>query len=133
MPLRITRRANSVFYGGESLDPDDLEGTFDHRVWVRGVVDLDGRHEAILNVHTKRKGHQDHVLTAGDEGLQLTDSVFVEMTGVQPYFVKPQVTCPECGRSDGVGAKPFMLPSAKLLVGAPRNYQIVRDDARKKK
>jgi len=84
-------------------------------------------------VHTKRKGHQDHVLTAGDEGLQLTDSVFVEMTGVQPYFVKPQVTCPECGRSDGVGAKPFMLPSAKLLVGAPRNYQIVRDDARKKK
>ena len=54
MPLRISRSAGTVFYGGESLDPEDLEGTFDHRVFVRGVVDLEGRHETHLNVHTKR-------------------------------------------------------------------------------
>jgi len=27
----------------------------------------------------------------------------------------------------------MMFPQAKLLIGGPRNYQIVRDDARKKK
>jgi hypothetical protein len=133
MPLRISRSANSVFYGGESLDPDDLEGTFDHRVWVRAVVDLDGRHETLLNVHTRRKGHQEHVLKAGEDGLQLTDAVFVEMTGIQPFYTKPHLTCPECGRSGSLSEKSFMLPQAKLLVGAPRNYKIVRDDAKRKK
>mgnify|MGYP000025669309 CR=1 FL=1 len=133
MPLRISRSAGTVFYGGESLDPEDLEGTFDHRVFVRGVVDLESRHETHLNVHTKRSGHQEHVLTAGGQGLQLTDAVFVEMTGVQPYFTKPKLKCPECGRSGSPSESSMMFPQAKLLIGGPRNYQIVRDDARKKK
>jgi hypothetical protein len=132
MPLRISRSANSVFYGGESLDPNDLEGTFDHRIWVRAVVDLDGRHETVLNVHTKRKGHQEHVLKAGED-LQLTEEVFVEMTGIQPFYHKPHLACPECGRTGSLSEKSFMLPQAKLLVGAPRNYMIVRDDAKRKK
>lgn len=133
MPLRITRSAGSVFYGGESLDPENLEGSFDHRVWVRGVIDLEGRHETLLNVHSRRKGHQEHVLKAGDKPLQLTDDVFVEMTGIQPYYVRPNVPCPECGRSGEQSENSFMLPQAKLCIGAPRKYQIVRDDARKKK
>ncbi len=132
MPLRITRSAGSIFYGGENLDPNDLEGTFDHRVYVRGVVDLNGRHEATLNVHTRRQGHQEYVLTAGDAGLQLSDSVLVEMTGVQQYFTKPHVKCPECGHVTEDGRKTVMFPQARLAVGAPRHYQIVRDDARKK-
>jgi hypothetical protein len=131
MPLRIARAAGSVFYGGESLDRDNLEGTCEHRVWVRGVVDLEGRHEVHLNVHTRRKGHEDHVL-AGGETLRLNDKVFVEMTGIHPYFVKPHMPCPECGRSGGTSETSFMLPQARLIVGAPRSYQIVRDDARKK-
>jgi len=133
MPLRISRSAGTVFYGGENLDPEDLEGTFDHRVYVRGVVDLEGRHETHLNVHSKRLGHQDHVLTAGGKGLQLTDAVFVEMTGVQPYFTKPALKCPECGKTGAPAESSYMFPQAKLLIGGPRSYQIVRDDARKKK
>ena len=132
MPLRITRSVGTVFYGGENLDSSDLERTFDHRVLVRGVVDLQGRHETHLNVHSKHQGHQEHVLTAGDDGLQLTDEVFVEMTGVQPYFTKPKLKCSECGtvRTSAIN---YMFPQAQLLVGGPRKYQIVRDDARKKK
>ena len=133
MPLRIARAAGSVFYGGERLDPDNLEETLDHRVWVRSVIDLDGRHETLLNVHTKRKGHQEIVLEAGGERLQLTDEVFVEMTGIQPYYTKPRENCPDCGRDVGVMNKTFMLPQARLIVVGPRSYQIVRDDARKKK
>ena len=132
MPLRITRSVGTVFYGGENLDSNNLEKSFDHRVYVRGVVDLEGRHETHLNVHSKHLGHQEHVLTAGDKGLQLTDEVFVEMTGVQPYFVKPTLICPECGTGRRSETN-HMFPQAKLLVGGPRSYQIVRDDARKKK
>jgi len=115
MPLRITRSVGTVFYGGENLDPNNLEKSFDHRVYV----------------HSKRLGHQEHVLTAGDKGLQLTDEVFVEMMGVQPYFNKPNLKCPECGT---VTTSPtnFMFPQAQLLVGGPRKYKILRDDARKK-
>jgi hypothetical protein len=133
MPLRITRPAGSVFYGGENLDSQNLESTFDHRVWVRGVVDQAGRHEAHLNIHTSREGHREHILKAGDEGLKLTDDVWVEMTGIQPHYTKPKLRCPECGRAGDETAKSFMLPQASLIVGAPRKYQIVRDDARKKK
>tara|TARA_R110002153_G_scaffold92322_3_gene224282 strand:- start:1798 stop:2229 length:432 start_codon:yes stop_codon:yes gene_type:complete len=133
MPLRITRSVGSVFYGGENLDANNLEGSFEHRVYVRGVVDLAGRHEAHLNVHSRRLGHQEFVLEAGGKGLQLTDDVYVEMTGVQPYFTKPHLKCPECGRAGSPAESAYMLPQAKLLVGGPRSYQIVRDDARKKK
>ena len=131
MPLRIARPAGSVFYGGENLDTDNLEGTFDHRVWVRGVVDVEGRHEVHLNVHTRLKGHEEHVLGGGDV-VQLTETVFVEMAGIQPYYSKPRENCPDCGRGVGVMNKTFMLPQARLIVGGPRSYQIVRDDARKK-
>tara|TARA_R110002124_G_scaffold234445_1_gene399815 strand:- start:183 stop:581 length:399 start_codon:yes stop_codon:yes gene_type:complete len=132
MPLRITRSVGTVFYGGENLDSNNLEKSFDHRVYVRGVVDLQGRHETHLNVHSKRLGHQEHVLTAGDKGLQLTDEVFVEMMGVQPYFNKPNLKCPECGTVT-TSLTNFMFPQAQLLVGGPRKYKILRDDARKKK
>tara|TARA_R110002072_G_scaffold26731_2_gene88068 strand:+ start:623 stop:1024 length:402 start_codon:yes stop_codon:yes gene_type:complete len=132
MPLRITRSVGTVFFGGENLDPNNLEKSFDHRVYVRGVVDLAGRHEVHLNVHSKRLGHQEHVLTAGGSALQLTPAVHVELAGVQPYFTKPHLKCSECGRAGDPADSAFMLPQAKLLVAGPRTYQIVRDDARKK-
>jgi len=88
---------------------------------------------ALAALYLQRSGHQEHVLTAGGQGLQLTDAVFVEMTGVQPYFTKPALKCPECGKTGAPAESSYMFPQAKLLIGGPRSYQIVRDDARKKK
>ena len=53
MSLRITRSVDSILYGGEDLDPDNLEGTFEHRLWVRRVRDHRGKQDALVNVTSK--------------------------------------------------------------------------------
>ena len=130
MSLRITRSVDSILYGGEDLDPDNLEGTFEHRLWVRRVRDHRGKQDALVNV-TSKEGISEHILLAGEEGIWLKNDTNVNMVGVQQYWMKSKKYCDECGRGDVVPER--MVPQARLAVSAPRKYQLIRHDARKKK
>tara|TARA_B100000780_G_C21113337_1_gene450153 strand:+ start:259 stop:651 length:393 start_codon:yes stop_codon:yes gene_type:complete len=130
MALRLTRSVDSILYGGENLDPDNLEGSFDHRLWVRRVKDYRGKQDALVNV-TSKEGVSEHVLLTGDEGIWLGQDINVSMVGVQTFFMKAKQYCEACGRGDVVSDK--MVPQAQLAVNAPRKYELIRHDARKKK
>ena len=129
MALRLTRSVDSILYGGEHLNPDNLEGSFDHRLWVRRVRDHRGKQDALVNV-TSKDGVSEHVLLTGDEGIWLGHDINVSMVGVQNFFMKAKQYCEACGRGDVVKEK--MVPQAQLAVSAPRKYEIIRHDARKK-
>jgi hypothetical protein len=94
MSLRITRSVDSILYGGEDLDPDNLEGTFEHRLWVRRVRDHRGKQDALVNV-TSKEGISEHILLAGEEGIWLKDDTNVNMVGVQQYWMKSKPYCDE--------------------------------------
>ena len=130
MALRLTRSVDSILYGGEHLNPDNLEGSFDHRLWVRRVRDHRGKQDALVNV-TSKDGVSEHILLTGDEGIWLGQDINVSMVGVQNFFMKAKQYCEVCGRGDVVSEK--MVPQAQLAVNAPRKYELIRHDARKKK
>ena len=129
MPLHITRSVDSILYGGEFLNPNDLEGTFEHRLWIRRVRDTAKHQDALVNV-TSADGISEHLLSVGDEGINLGADIGVSMVGIQEYFMRTKPHCDVCGRGDVVSEK--MVPQARLAIDAPRNYQLIRHDARKK-
>jgi hypothetical protein len=130
MALRLTRNVDSILYGGENLNRDNLEGSFDHRLWIRRVRDHRGRQDALVNV-TSKQGVSEHLLLVGDEGIWLDQDINVWMVGIQKYYMQANKYCEACGRGDEVREK--MVPQAQLAVNAPRKYQLIRHDARKKK
>ena len=130
MALRLTRSVDSILYGGENLNPVNLEGSFDHRLWVRRVRDHRGNQDALVNI-TSKEGVSEHLMKAGDEGIWLANDINISMVGVQNFFMKAKQYCEACGRGDVVNEK--MVPQAQLAVNAPRKYEIIRHDARKKK
>ena len=69
MPLRITRAVDTVLFGGWDLDPSDLEGSCDHRIWVRRVRDTDTHQDALVNIETP-EGVVEEIITE-DEPIQL--------------------------------------------------------------
>lgn len=129
MPLRITRAVDTVLFGGWNLDPSDLEGSCDHRIWVRRVRDTDTHQDALVNIETP-EGVVEEIITE-DEPIQLEKGVILQMVGVQQYYLKPEKYCKHCGRGDRFN--PRYIPQARLAVDAPRSYQVIRHDARKKK
>lgn len=128
MPLRITRAVDSVLYGGWNLNPEDLEGSYDHRLWVRRVRDTNKHQDALVNIKTP-EGVTEEIIAVG-ETLELDSDVLLDIVGVQQYFPKPEKYCDACGR--GAHFKK-MIPQAKVAVTAPRQYELIRHDARKKK
>lgn len=129
MALRLTRSVDSVLYGGENLNPDNLEGSFDHRLWVRRVRDHRGNQDALVNI-TSAEGVSEHIMRTGDVGIWLANDINIAMVGVQNYYMKAKQYCEACGRGDVVSDK--MVPQAQLAVSAPRKYELIRHDARKK-
>lgn len=129
MPLRITRAVDTVLYGGWDLDPSDLEGSCDHRIWVRRVRDTDEHQDALLNIETP-DGVTEEIIDT-DTPIELEKGVQVMMKGIQQYFLKPEKYCKHCGRGDRFN--PRYIPQARLAVDAPRSYEVIRDDARKKR
>ena len=129
MPLRITRAVDSVLYGGWDLDPSNLEGSCDHRIWVRRVRDTSQHQDALVNVETP-DGVTEQILSVGDIPLELERDVMISVVGIQQYFPKPEKYCDVCGRGDRFNK---MIPQAKVSVTAPREYELIRHDARKKK
>lgn len=66
----------------------------------------------------------------GDVGIWLANDINIAMVGVQNYYMKAKQYCEACGRGDVVSDK--MVPQAQLAVSAPRKYELIRHDARKK-
>ena len=129
MPLRLTRSVDSILYGGLSLDAQDLEKTFDHRIWVRRIIDHGRYQNALVNISSD-EGVSEHLMKVGDAGIFLADDVKFELVGITNFLKKPDY-CEHCGR--GHIPKDLWIPQARVAVSAPREYQIIRDDARKKK
>lgn len=130
MPLRITRSVDSILYGGENLNPNNLEGSFEHRLWVKKVKDHRGHQTAVVNV-TSKDGVVEHLMTAGDGGIWLKDDVNVSMVGIQKWHLKTKTFCEACGRGDLVPEQ--MIPQAMLSVNAPKKYNLTRHDAQKRR
>ena len=129
MPLRITRAVDSVLYGGWDLDPSDLEGSCDHRIWVRRVRDTDKYRDALINIESQQ-GVIEEILNI-DEPMMVDHGIELKMVGVQRYHLKPEKYCKVCDRGDHFKSK--YVPQARLAVDAPREYEVIRHDARKKR
>lgn len=131
MGLRITRVADSLLYGGFELDGDDLEGTFDHRIWFRRFTDHGNKKSAVLNIETKEGITETVLLMHGKDAVyELEPGISIELTGINGHWAERQPYCDECGRGDRAGKR--RVPQGRFGLEAPRAYQIVRDDARKK-
>ena len=114
MALKITRAVDTRLYGGFDLDPTDLEGTFDHRVWVRKVIDgFDNEQRVVVNIEDS-DGITEKVILVG-ETHSLNDKVVLTLSGVQSHVADQRE-----------------IPQARFGIEAPRDYLILRHDARKK-
>jgi hypothetical protein len=129
MPLRITRAVDSVLYGGWDLDPSDLEGSCDHRIWVRRVRDTDKHQDALINIESQQ-GVTEEIINI-DEPMMVDHGIELKMVGVQRYHLKPEKHCKVCDRGDHFKSK--YVPQARIAVDAPREYEVIRHDARKKR
>ncbi len=131
MGLRITRVADSLLYGGFELDGDDLEGTFDHRIWFRRFSDYGRKKSAVLNIETREGITETVLLLMGSESTyELGPGISIELTGINGHWAERQPYCDHCGRGDRAGQR--RIPQGRFGFEAPRDYQIVRDDARKR-
>tara|TARA_B110000046_G_C12974063_1_gene390295 strand:+ start:527 stop:931 length:405 start_codon:yes stop_codon:yes gene_type:complete len=127
MALKLTRHAGTVVYGGWNLDPENLEQSYDHRIWVR-MVRWGDIHDALLNVSVKDARVEEHILTVGGDELSLDEDVSVCLEHVKNYEIKESY-CQTCHRG---GDKQRVIPQASFAFSAPRAYRIIRDDVIKK-
>ena len=124
--LRITRAADTRIYGGNSLDPNDLEGTADHTLWIRKVTDLATNKAVLINVKS-RAGVSERVLKFKDDyPMVLGEGIRVSLEGIQNHWADTSPYCEVCGRGDP--AKKRSVPQAKIGLHAPDSYRWVRHD-----
>ena len=126
MALKLTRHVGTVVYGGWNLDAQNLEQSYDHRLWVR-MVRYGGVDDALINVCVKDARVEEHVLRVGGQELRLDEGVSVCLESVKNYLIR-ETWCESCGR----GGKEKVVPQASFAFSAPRDYRIIRDDAHKK-
>lgn len=129
MGLRITRAVNTVVYGGYELDEKNPSASYDHRIWIRGVRNQRDRQEGIVNVKTD-EGVEEHVIHIGDPPLYFGESLSIELVGVRDRIAQAEPYCEVCGRGHSFTDR--QTPQAELALNAPRNYRLVRDNARRK-
>ena len=120
MALKLTRNAGSIVYGGYTLNPDDLERSYDHRLLVRSVKDSSDRN-AVVHLSIRNGGVEEHLLQVDGEGLELEN--------VRNYVVRETPFCRECQTG---GDQQKVIPQASFAFTAPREYRIIRDDVVKK-
>lgn len=129
MGLRITRAVNTVVYGGYDLDDKRPNSSFDHRIWIRGVRNHRDRQEGIVNIKTGL-GVEEHVIQVGDDPLYFGEDLSIEMVGVRDRIAQAEPYCEVCGRGHSFTDR--QTPQAELALNAPRNYRLIRDNARRK-
>lgn len=131
MGLRITRAADSLLYGGFELDGDDLEGSFDHRIWFRRFTSTEKKKSALVNIETREGITESVMLTTGeDSAIELAPSVWLSLVSIHEHWAERPPFCDVCGRGDKQSRR--MIPQGRFGVDAPRSYQVIRDDARKR-
>ena len=130
MSLRLTRAVNDKFYGGFDLDVEDLDGTFDHCVWVRRVINNYKDKRVVLNLITK-DGTQELALDVG-ETHDIEKNIGFKLTGIQEHWAEQEPPCDICGKGGDTQAR-RMIPQAKFGIDAPDNYRILRHDIARKK
>lgn len=121
MPLRLTRMTGEILYGGDELDPNDLEGSYDHRVLLRRVryqkYDSDALVAvAVANVKS-HEGVSEHLLVAGDEGIYLRKDVHISIQFLSTRSIERNGLTTE-------------IPQASLVISAPTSYALLRDNAK---
>lgn len=125
--LRITRAADTRIYGGTSLDPDNMENTADHVLWIRKVTDLRTNSSVLINCKSST-GVSERVLKFKDEyPMVLGSGIKISLEGIQNHHADTPPFCEMCGRGDPEGKR--MVPQAKLGLTAPDEYRWVRHDA----
>lgn len=129
MGLRVTRAVDSILYGGKDIDPKSPETTYEHKIWVRRVRDHKGKQDCLLNIISD-DGCVEQLMTVGGEALEISPTVTISLVGIQEYWYKPDDYCEECGRGDPIKSR--VVPQARILVEAPRSYEIIRNNARSK-
>jgi hypothetical protein len=130
MPLKLTRGADSFLYVGRDLKTSDLDGTSDHRLWVRRINNWDHRQSAIVNVMSDA-GVTETVLDRDKNSLALEPGVSVSLSDIVNHRMERSPFCSSCGRGDPMSHRP--VPQLKLSIDAPRDVSIIRDDARTKR
>ena len=128
MALKLSRHAGTVIYGGRALNAQDLEQSFDHKLWVR-MVRHSHEQDALINVSIKDAGVEEHVLRVGGE-LQLEEDIVVGLEHVKHYTMRQTPYCTYCKRG---GEEKKIIPQASFTFRAPREYNIIRDDAQHKR
>lgn len=129
MGLRITRAVNTVVFGGYDLDEKNPNASFDHRIWIRGVRNHRDRQEGIINIKSGL-GVEEHVIRVGDDPLEISNDVAIEMVGVRDRVAQAEPYCEVCGRGHSFTDR--HSPQAELSLHAPRSYRLIRDNARRK-
>ena len=129
MGLRITRAVNTVVFGGYDLDEKNPNASFDHRIWIRGVRNHKDRQEGIINIKSGL-GVEEHVIRVGDDPLEISNDVAIEMVGVRDRVAQAEPYCEVCGRGHSFTDR--HSPQAELSLHAPRSYRLIRDNARRK-
>ncbi len=131
MGLRITRSAGQVLYGGYDLDGDDLENTFDHRIWFRRFYSTNKTRSAVVNIETD-SGVVEAVMreVGADSVLKLEHDVELTLVDIKEQYVDTELFCEVCGRGDPAPKR--RVPQGRFNIEGPRSYQLIRDDARKK-
>ena len=129
MGLRITRAVNTTVFGGYKLDEKNPNGSYDHRIWIRGVRNYKDRQEGIVNVKSGQ-GVEEHVIQIGDDPLFIGEELSIELVGVRERIAQAEPYCEVCGRGHSYTDR--HQPQAELALNAPRNYRLIRDNARRK-
>ena len=124
MALKLTRQTGSKIYGGMYLNPDDLEGSCQHRMGVRWVRD-EASSDALIHIKSPA-GVSERLVEVGGEPVSLCEGISFTLESVYNYTMKPTPFCAECQRG---GSAKEVIPQASFAFNAPRAYQIVRDDA----
>jgi len=128
MALKLTRNAGTVVYGGWELDEHDLEGSYDHRLWVRSVRDGEVV-SAVVHVTDYDGRVAEHALFSGGDPIKLDSEVAVNLESVRTYVIRETSHCSKCNRG---GEEQKKIPQASFAFSAPRDYKVIRDDAIKK-
>ena len=92
MALRLTRSVDSILYGGYYLDPKNLEGSYEHRIWVRRVRDHRKYQDELVNVKS-RLGVTEHLISVGGDGINLGSGININIVGIQKFELEGTPYC----------------------------------------
>lgn len=128
MALRLSRAVDSRFFGGFHLDSSDLKRTSDHIVWVRRINIAPEHKYAVLNIWSPN--HTREVSLDLRESFSLGKEVTIWLENCDEYPIVVPDKCYACG-TELDRSRRVKIAQARIGVDAPREYKIIRDDARR--